>query len=228
MTASVKGADSVISIHAPRAGSDLPIGQPLHWLFPDFNPRSPCGERQAECARQSYINRFQSTLPVRGATSCRREHEIPLPISIHAPRAGSDQTYERYGAKGINFNPRSPCGERLCRPRLHRVVKEFQSTLPVRGATAGCVEIASIKKISIHAPRAGSDRLSNRSERARRRFQSTLPVRGATKAAKATELDELISIHAPRAGSDENSIEIDGKRYLFQSTLPVRGATQRK
>ena len=203
MTASVKGADSVISIHAPRAGSDLPIGQPLHWLFPDFNPRSPCGERQAECARQSYINRFQSTLPVRGATSCRREHEIPLPISIHAPRAGSDQTYERYGAKGINFNPRSPCGERLCRPRLHRVVKEFQSTLPVRGAT--CVEVVPVKFLEIFQstlPVRGATLRDIAADMHRDRFQSTLPVRGAT-------------------NLSAQSLRLN----LFQSTLPVRGAT---
>jgi len=36
----------------------------------------------------------------------------------------------------------------------------FQSTLPVRGATAGVLLIASIEGVSIHAPGEGSDRRS--------------------------------------------------------------------
>ncbi len=57
---------------------------------------------------------FQSTLPVRGATSYRLFFYAKIQvISIHAPRAGSD------GA----------LGKRLAEQRI------FQSTLPVRGAT---------------------------------------------------------------------------------------------
>ena len=34
-----------------------------------------------------------------------------------------------------NFNPRSPCGERPMTPSIRKEVLEFQSTLPVWGAT---------------------------------------------------------------------------------------------
>ena len=34
-------------------------------------------------------------------------------ISIHAPRAGSDEDIDRRVARVEDFNPRSPCGERL-------------------------------------------------------------------------------------------------------------------
>ena len=34
---------------------------------------------------------------------------------------------------------------------------EFQSTLPVKGATIDCTKIARNLNISIHAPREGSD-----------------------------------------------------------------------
>ena len=56
---------------------------------------------------------FQSTLPVRGATSAvscipRRT----FCISIHAPRAGSDPSALLSAFEFRNFNPRSPCGER--------------------------------------------------------------------------------------------------------------------
>ena len=147
-----------ISIHAPRAGSDKIIP----FIIYDntyFNPRSPCGER--------LFNSFPQTL---------RE----------------------------NFNPRSPCGER---PRVSWRLQHwqaFQSTLPVRGATRGrrksgpCVDdfnprspcgerlrrragTAPWKRISIHAPRAGSDERPAKKPLSPCLFQSTLPVRGATR-----------------------------------------------
>ena len=39
--------------------------------------------------RKNY-GKFQSTLPMRGATSCPDDHVQGLHISIHAPHAGSD------------------------------------------------------------------------------------------------------------------------------------------
>ena len=123
-----------ISIHAPRAGSDIPC---------------PSGNKTAD--------RFQSTLPVRGAT--------PMILIIRHTM--------------IYFNPRSPCGERpftsseTARQSLFqstlpvrgatkkRSTKNwkniFQSTLPVRGATGGRLNVYRIPTISIHAPRAGSN-----------------------------------------------------------------------
>ena len=78
---------------------------------------------------------FQSTLPVRGATGIAVEMADCL----------------------INFNPRSPCGERPLRITVKDMAYEFQSTLPVRGATmVGCGDNHGVE-ISIHAPRAGSD-----------------------------------------------------------------------
>ena len=57
-------------------------------------------------------------------------------------------------------------------------------------------------RISIHAPRTGSDTRFSKYFASRRRFQSTLPARGAT--AKLYKLGRKgnISIHAPRTGSD--------------------------
>ena len=61
-------AQGLISIHAPRMGSDLGHHGPLHQQ-PNFNPRSPDGERP--CVLRAL---------------CR-----VLEISIHAPRMGSDR-----------------------------------------------------------------------------------------------------------------------------------------
>ena len=124
-----------ISIHAPRAGSDSFFSSASR-AFVNFNPRSPCGERQP------YLF---STL--------RAEH-----ISIHAPRAGSDEGLQKRGQHQTYFNPRSPCGERRTTRRRFTAIKEFQSTLPVRGATDTPYKDGSYRlTISIHAPRAGSD-----------------------------------------------------------------------
>ena len=56
-------------------------------------------------------------------------------ISIHAPREGSDPT-----SGAILYN-----------------LMQFQSTLPVRGATVSAPAYCFSISISIHAPREGSD-----------------------------------------------------------------------
>ena len=103
---------------------------------------------------------------------------------------------------------------------------QFQSTLPVRGAT-------------MLLPAFTGSVMP---------FQSTLPVRGATTRSRCCPGGACISIHAPRAGSDFprplsrvwppyfNPRSPCGERRAvrfaarltdsFQSTLPVRGATR--
>ena len=149
----------IISIHAPRVGSDpagrspstremkfqstLPvwgatgrIGSPFPiWTY--FNPRSPCGERLSDNNLTDALVEFQSTLPVWGATYNWSGYWRAPAISIHAPRVGSDCRSKAHHCLGNYFNPRSPCGERPASPPLQR---------PSWG-------------ISIHAPRVGSDLL---------------------------------------------------------------------
>ena len=81
---------SIISIHAPRMGSDKrPLLWPLGILH--FNPRSPHGERPFHRSkRHSATKKFQSTLPAWGATVSRADDKGRKNISIHAPRMGSD------------------------------------------------------------------------------------------------------------------------------------------
>ena len=124
----------VISIHAPHAGSDAEFGFGETRLK-NFNPRSPCGERPACTVLKTDTNRFQSTLPMRGATHVHDGFRTNRGISIHAPHAGSDARCPSTSWIRINFNPRSPCGERQELPTLANPVKVFQSTLPMRGAT---------------------------------------------------------------------------------------------
>ena len=101
---------------------------------------------------------FQSTLPVGGATAYGMDASTAYQISIHAPRGGSDIFNKLANNVNINFNPRSPWGERLSQTDLDMLSKLFQSTLPVGGATP--------------------QKSSQRTEWVK--FQSTLPVGGAT------------------------------------------------
>ena len=213
-----------ISIHAPRTGSDWADRGDNRRLW-DFNPRSPHGERR-------------------------------------------DSSYLRMVA--CYFNPRSPHGERLLRRRRVSHRELFQSTLPARGATLTVI-VASVSMVfqstlpargatalpgrvsptSAHfnprSPHGERLSLSQVADKSRSSFQSTLPARGATSAVAAGIFTQEISIHAPRTGSDLgarrhgrrphnfNPRSPHGERQIrdvnantfqpFQSTLPARGAT---
>ena len=79
----------------------------------------------------------------------------------------------------LNFNPRSPWGERLTGKVVPDFIVRFQSTLPVRGAT----------------------RLKPMYRARRQEFQSTLPVRGATETQKDTHDGERFQSTLPVRGA---------------------------
>ena len=242
----------MISIHAPRTGSDdygwsswakvitsfqstlpargatLRISIPAQCASSYFNPRSPHGER----------------------LSARAQRTPTGAISIHAPRTGSDLTISL----------------------LFCACTTFQSTLPARGATRLASGEGKQTGISIHAPRTGSDTDATPSLTApwnfnprsphgerrtraevitasadfnprsphgerqflyvcvseRKRFQSTLPARGAT--TDALPIFSCSGNFNPRSPHGERLISPSVLKIdcvTFQSTLPARGATLR-
>ena len=100
---------------------------------------------------------FQSALPLRGATQNASSGRCGHYISIRAPLAGSDVAGVRRLRAFLHFNPRSPCGERLGITVWGPAEGAFQSALPLRGATSFSNASAVILL-----------------------FQSALPLRGAT------------------------------------------------
>ena len=126
-----------------------------------------------------------------------------------------------------NFNPRSPCGERRLFPILRQQRPAFQSTLPVWGATADNLSLAPKIRISIHAPRVGSDPYCDISYMLNQLFQSTLPVWGATWLRAGFRF--LQHHFNPRSPCGERPLIPPHPRFPpgFQSTLPVWGATRR-
>ena len=129
-------------------------------VLSNFNPRPPCGGRQGLPAKIPLIWIFQSTSPVRGTTKNTGGSGGVSKISIHVPRAGDDCAAPPLkGGCAFDFNPRPPCGGRPMRLSRPLPKKIFQSTSPVRGTTAMSRYSPSKRKISIHVPRAGDDRV---------------------------------------------------------------------
>ena len=99
----------------PLRGATRPLG--FFARLPRFNPRSPCGERQA--ARSS-------SRP----SSCRFNPRSPC---------GERPFAALLWRVTPRFNPRSPCGERHVTLQSHILFAQFQPTLPLRGATGAAV-----------------------------------------------------------------------------------------
>ena len=112
-----------------------------------FNPRSPCGERLIAVFVSELNVAFQSTLPVRGATSLKTVANVDdFPISIHAPRAGSDTVNGENIEDVRQFQSTLPVRGATSRILSGRLVSNiFQSTLPVRGATTIHIRMALIR-----------------------------------------------------------------------------------
>ena len=170
-----------ISIHAPRGGSDLVVSLSLLSSM-QFQSTLPVGGATLKSELMRFLLWISIHAPRGGSDLYQFPQRDNGRISIHAPRGGSDKIPLKTWARPLNFNPRSPWGERrssFCSiPCAHF---SFQSTLPVGGATRQTME----------------------QTRERMKFQSTLPVGGATHKSYMTAPTQAISIHAPRGGSDK-------------------------
>ena len=146
-----------ISIHAPHAGRDLPLTGIDHQPI-DFNPRAPCGARPTDMAFPDVSKIFQSTRPMRGATSKVVSVYNFYTISIHAPHAGRDKQGGLTMDIEKKFQSTRPMrGATPTAKRRPPDCQGFQSTRPMRGATLDDLQPYKTVKISIHAPHAGRD-----------------------------------------------------------------------
>ena len=147
----------------------------------DFNPLSPCGERQDAVQGLNQYSLISTHSPRVGrdalfnhwsifdwiSTHSPRvgrdrfhfaRHLFCQKISTHSPRVGRDQICPRLPRNSANFNPLSPCGERRrdAQPTIYKI--GFQPTLPVWGETRYCGTYFFVHTdISTHSPRVGRD-----------------------------------------------------------------------
>ena len=153
------GRSGAISIHAPRVGRDaqthpqLSLQSTFQSTRPvwgatgasrgspcagrHFNPRAPCGARQAG-KRLKYIAVLISIHAPRVGRdrALRQQRAMTQAISIHAPRVGRDQ--ERANllrAKGVFQSTRPVWGATIVGDYSDKNGETFQSTRPVWGAT---------------------------------------------------------------------------------------------
>ena len=194
----------VISIHAPRAGCD----SAARWCLlctSHFNPRTPCGVRLRRHADYGNCNH----------------------ISIHAPRAGVRPVCAALClCRACHFNPRTPCGVRPKATLCLQCSRLFQSTHPVRGATASSVTAVLVTGNFNPRTPCGVRRPRRSRLAADAAFQSTHPVRGATCVTCVSRGGrQNFNPRTPcgvRLGSGGGGV----RSTPFQSTHPVRGATR--
>ena len=154
-------------------------------------------------ARNNHAVEFQSTLSLRRATACplvARSAFAKFQSTLSLRRATTDPQVCQI--IHIDFNPRSPCGERRASTMGCYQAAIFQSTLSLRRATLGTVPTPFKPVISIHALLAESDldRWQHQSQQG-------------------------ISIHALLAESDACPLLHGPSVVQFQSTLSLRRAT---
>ena len=192
-----------ISIHAPLAGCDFyPHTRPLSGLH--FNPRTPCGVRHVTLPPPVSCLTFQSTHPLRGATTVPRKALWVRLISIHAPLAGCDHSARLTGRQPNNFNPRTPCGVRLDSKFQRFVLSDFNPRTPCGVRPEYKKKTDDMGNISIHAPLAGCDGNKTTGRTGKKNFNPRTPC-------------GVRRVHG----------RLFNKRFGFQSTHPLRGATIR-
>ena len=148
----------LISTHAPLAGRDDRGGLRCK-LRSYFNPRAPCGARQADADDLQAMKQFQPTRPLRGAT------KFPLPLFLLS----------------LDFNPRAPCGARPFSSNCFNLYSIISTHAPLAGRDAYILGKSIVpKEISTHAPLAGRDLTVLLHKITHCKFQPTRPLRGAT------------------------------------------------
>ena len=213
-----------------------------------FNPRSPRGERLQLSPALRTPAAISIHAPREGSDAQLSGIGIGHgAISIHAPREGSDDVTHLSAALLIDFNPRSPRGER------HRVklfapqYADFNPRSPRGERPLPRGNGRHTSAISIHAPREGSDRLHDlhgpgrydfnpRSPRGERPFPRLMrPSFGRNFNPRSPRGERPLTIAAPVLLLNFNPRSPRGERRTvscspdnlgeFQSTLPARGAT---
>ena len=97
---------------------------------------------------------------------------------------------------------------------------------PVRGATGYIGNDLTLLAVSIHAPRAGRDRVRGQSPRRTRRFNPRAPCGARPFSCPACRSRCCFNPHAP-CGARRAHRHDHAWRHKFQSTRPMRSATWR-
>ena len=172
--------------------------------FYDFNPRSPCGERRLSPAQAPEDGEISIHAPHAGSDMLRRQVlQILFAFQSTLPMRGATSNETINEAVDAEFQSTLPMRGATSQSRPSLTAEGFQSTLPMRGATGVLYRCWQSQRISIHAPHAGSDAAKPARGRIKPVYfnpRSPCGERRQRRRGRARVSD--ISIHAPHAGSD--------------------------
>ena len=214
----------------------------------DFNPRAPYGARPVNGVYPGFQHRFQSSRPIRGATTDNTVNPQLFIISILAPHTGRDlKEFSDSRRDQTAFQSSRPIRGATGRRNKQGVSSRFQSSRPIRGATAGLERYLYLRLFQSSRPIRGATFALSR-PCGNDVFQSSRPIRGAT--GVKVLLRYFLTNFNPRApygarrriivitgapGTDFNPRAPYGARQqsrglstrvsIFQSSRPIRGAT---
>ena len=129
---------TLISIHAPRVGSDCICA--LRFRNNKFQSTLPAWGATVHVLRNFVLRRFQSTLPAWGATSTRATRSRLQNFNPRSPR-GERRKGGSGPPKGSRFQSTLPAWGATKSVEMDALASEFQSTLPAWGATSSCMSI---------------------------------------------------------------------------------------
>ena len=176
----------------------------------------------ADC---SSIYIFQSTLPMRGATSSRHQGPNRERISIHTPHAGSDNPKRdqnrQHGVISIHTPHAGSDTRCLSGARSGQMISIHT---PHAGSDNTAITWMLIDWISIHTPHAGSDLSCPVSVPPDIDFNPHSPCGERPLLERRTIGADDFNPHSPCGERLTGTYEGADTR-LFQSTLPMRGAT---
>ena len=215
-----------------------------------FYPRSPCGERplgtvNADRLQPISIHALLAESDLYPALSCRPH----AAISIHALLAESDPVHllvqppvteflstlslrratrqiDAVRLAGLNFYPRSPCGERPA-PLADGAQADatFLSTLSLRRATDCLTGSHYCEPYFYPRSPCGERPARHVSPLTQSHFYPRSPCGERPPLADGAQADAAISIHALLAESDHTAIAQGTAKKVFLSTLSLRRAT---
>ena len=196
-----------ISTHAPLAGRDK-VTKFMVFLHQHFNPRAPCGARQAliNGVRAEVI--ISTHAPLAGRDGVGVIDRVGDCISTHAPLAGRDTSRLSPSPK-TRISTHAPlAGRDIWDKVYHGMGDTFQPTRPLRGATG-----------------AGRGRARVDAD-----FNPRAPCGARRRRSPSAHAGRAISTHAPLAGRDSKSVQItmhifaitDKFQMLLHRMPPVR------
>ena len=187
--------------YGARRRPKIPIAPPIS----NFNPRAPYGARRISVLSGKRFQLFQSTRPIRGATSePKRYQNQQSGFQSTRPIRGATRAGISIHKTGHNFNPRAPYGARPAVTTGLSWASRISIHAPHTGRDVCCLAADGlVSRISIHAPHTGRDGLHPEPQKpGQHNFNPRAPY-----------------------GARQALLSVNEDAYKFQSTRPIRGAT---